>query len=373
MLKLANWIKKHPVWATITGFFSFFTPLLLLLLGAFGPVTGWCQANVLAVVSCQVFPIPTPTLTPTPTIPPIPTDTPSPTIPPIPTLTPSPTISPIPTIPTDTATATATPTNTLTSTSTATNTLTPTISTDVPTLEPTLSLDPKYLRATEAVTTANSSGYTSLEPLTWTPYTRQDDNGVVIALVPAGYNHESNYIEPFWMDVLEVTYEQYNQIIQNQSTAIPGLAPVPIPSGASDASPITRFTWFQARDYCRLRGGELPSDNQWRYAANGPGALRDFPWGDASITLARAVTDQSVAQEVGLTIRSEGASWVGALDILGNVSEWANSSIASANVWGGSYGVRAMDLTLEWYTNFPREYFSPNIGFRCVFPFQQSQ
>ncbi len=104
--------------------------------------------------------------------------------------------------------------------------------------------------------------------------------------------------------------------------------------------PQNGLTWQQARDFCAWAapGGRLPSEAEWEYAAAGP-VHRKYPWGntpeptcdhavfdlDGSVTRpfgcdACTTAGCSGTQPVGA--RPAGASWVGAMDMSGNVWEW---------------------------------------------------
>ncbi|RRR74981.1 MAG: hypothetical protein EI684_05820 [Candidatus Viridilinea halotolerans] len=73
----------------------------------------------------------------------------------------------------------------------------------------------------------------------------------------------------------------------------------------------------------------LPSEAEWEAAAAyaGPGARRAYPWGDEAPTLEYAVYDAwqlGAPAPVGLC--PAGMAACGALDLAGNVWEWASSS-----------------------------------------------
>jgi formylglycine-generating enzyme required for sulfatase activity len=98
-----------------------------------------------------------------------------------------------------------------------------------------------------------------------------------------------------------------------------------VPSRCENADqpdhPRACITWYEAEAYAAWRGGTLPTEAQWEYAARGPQALI-FPWGNA--------WDASRANVVGATGTAavgtypNGVSWVGAHDMSGNVMEWVS-------------------------------------------------
>jgi formylglycine-generating enzyme required for sulfatase activity len=155
----------------------------------------------------------------------------------------------------------------------------------------------------------------------WKPVMRRFDNIEMIQVPPGcflmgnaeGRRDERSVTEvcfnaPFWIDRYEVTNRQYGS-----SGNFPGLQ-----------RPRENLTWFEARDHCARRGARLPTEAEWEYAARGPDNLL-YPWGnelDGNKLIYDAMSNNETF-DVGS--RPEGASWVGALDMAGNVWEWVNS------------------------------------------------
>lgn len=180
--------------------------------------------------------------------------------------------------------------------------------------------------------------------------------------------------EPFWMDKYEVSngqFRAFNGVAEKNSDQ----------SGTN--FPRDNVTWAEARDFCALRGGRLPTEREWEYASRGPDRLI-FTWGNEFVA-------QNIAylQRDSIQIGSfpDGASWVGALDMLGNVSEWVSSlnlpypyesGQAEANSngsrihRGGNYLTGIEDslrtANRDWLSASTA---APSLGFRCVRDFTQ--
>ena len=146
--------------------------------------------------------------------------------------------------------------------------------------------------------------------------------------------HPVEITRAFWLDRTEVTVAQFDAFVADEGYgrrelwseagwawlaardvgALPQRLPAELPG-----HPRVGVTWFEAEAYARWRGGRLPSEAEWEWAARGPDA-RVFPWGDAWDAQRAHVVGLAGPQPVGTL--PTGASWVGALDMAGNAMEW---------------------------------------------------
>jgi formylglycine-generating enzyme required for sulfatase activity len=100
-----------------------------------------------------------------------------------------------------------------------------------------------------------------------------------------------------------------------------GIPPTtPAQCGEADSEhPRACVNWFEAEAYAAWRGGRLPTEAQWEYAARGPESPI-YPWGNAWDPARCNVIGATGTQPIGSY--PAGASWVGARDMAGNVMEW---------------------------------------------------
>jgi len=199
------------------------------------------------------------------------------------------------------------------------------------------------------------------------------------------------YISEFHMDTYEVTNGEYKKCVQAGKCH----APKSLKSSKRgsyygnsnyDNYPVINVKWNDASKYCEWKGGRLPTEAEWEYAARGGLQGAKYPNGD-SISGGDANYWDSGDSEDNDTIKvgSYPANGYGLYDMAGNVSElcsdWYDknyySSSSSRNPQGPSSGSWRMLRGGSWYTNTnlisvtTRLYSLPtgwgNInGFRCV-------
>ena len=134
--------------------------------------------------------------------------------------------------------------------------------------------------------------------------------------------HLQCFQEPFWIDVYEVTNGFYGSYGWG---------------GNGNDQPRETITWFEATAYCNEHDARLPTEIEWEYAARGPDNWV-FPWGntfdgnrlnfcDFNCPNPGADTSYNDGYATTAPVGSypDGASWVRALDMAGNVWEWVST------------------------------------------------
>ncbi|MFC1959118.1 SUMF1/EgtB/PvdO family nonheme iron enzyme [Chloroflexota bacterium] len=255
-------------------------------------------------------------------------------------------------------------------TPTPTATLTPTITpSNTPTL---IYLEDALLRAHTPVASNDD----------WTSYSQTFD-GVEMVLVPAGCFmmgsndgaddeqpvHEQCFAEPFWIDKTEVTNEQFGSIGCEDSSYQPN-------------QPRNCVNWYDAYNFCKRNGRRLPTEAEWEYAARGLDSLI-YPWGNEFDSNNVVYVTNSTQHTKPVNRQSSGDSWVGALDMSGNVREWTSSiyepypyvaddgreddtSNRIRVVRAGSFGDASYFLRAAYRYQSNQLSVSSYVGFRCA-------
>lgn len=199
-------------------------------------------------------------------------------------------------------------------------------------------------------------------------------------------------LDAFWIDRTEVTNRQYALCVADGECEESEDADNPDLNRAD--YPVVGVDWYDALAYCEWAGARLPTEAEWEYAARGP-AGRLYPWGDkfdgarlnfcdvnCEMDWKAAEYDDGHQYTAPVGSYPDAASWCGALDMAGNVSEWVAD-------WYSDYPGRQADWTdPDWeefvlvrggsWPMFPafvrsasRYLLDPNftgvfIGFRCA-------
>ena len=131
-------------------------------------------------------------------------------------------------------------------------------------------------------------------------------------------------LDAFWIDRTEVTNAQYQRCVDARQCRESRFASNTVYNGAE--YPVVGVSWEDARTYCEWAGGQLPTEKEWEYAARGPESLI-YPWGDEFDAAKGSFFGSTDGYEYTAPVGShpDGASWVGAEDMAGNVWEWVQS------------------------------------------------
>ena len=203
----------------------------------------------------------------------------------------------------------------------------------------------------------------------------------------------------FWLDQNEVNNGQYRLCVDG------GECDPPLKIGSFtrehyyddpefDNYPVVQVTWNMAADYCEWAGVRLPTEAEWEYAARGPDGLI-FPWGNdfdpSKVNYCDAgckgISDPTYNDNFPDTAPvgsfPEGASWVGALDMSGNVREWVADWYGyyhlekqinpqgpeegdSKTLRGGSWYDPTYNLRSNNRGSDAIDYWRHKVGFRCA-------
>jgi formylglycine-generating enzyme required for sulfatase activity len=164
------------------------------------------------------------------------------------------------------------------------------------------------------------------------------------------------FLKSFLIDQSEVTNEEYKEQFPSHHFR----------KGA-DQHPITKVTWYQAKQYCEKVGGRLPTEPEWEKAARGErGSV--YPWGDRK-PKKRPHPFYSGVVKKNVGSNKTDVSTYGIHDMAGSVWEWTDDAQGSLKIIRG--GLWNQHLDFEYSKAFEKATIPPGerlsfLGFRCV-------
>lgn len=218
--------------------------------------------------------------------------------------------------------------------------------------------------------------------------------------------HEQVIANGFWLDLTPVTNAAYAKFVadggyQQRDLWTPAgwtwreVGGVSEPRDWDDFTapdqPRVGISWYEAWAFAAWRGGRLPTEAEWEWAARGP-ENRVYAWGNSLVDdvddlgyVIYAGNSGGKTHPVGEGIRIKGAAWCGALDMCGNVWEWVSSVYEpypyraddgretqdGMRGWralrGGSWGGGLDDARAAYRNGISRDYRDSYCGFRVAY------
>jgi formylglycine-generating enzyme required for sulfatase activity len=190
------------------------------------------------------------------------------------------------------------------------------------------------------------------------------------------------HVAAFAIDRTEVTVGAYRGCVAGGACTAAGTGRYCNGAG-KDEHPANCVSWDQARVYCAWKGGRLPSEAEWEFAARGADG-RAYPWGNdaprAQLCWDGDGSELGRGRRLGtcaVGAHPAGKSPFGAEDLAGNVWEWTADlytesytaapgdalRVARGGTW---FGFDAKDVRAAVRYRAIATTQSYGIGFRCV-------
>ena len=180
-------------------------------------------------------------------------------------------------------------------------------------------------------------------------------------------------LDGFYMDVNEVTVEQFKKFVQQSGYSYNSWNDVAKYS-PGDNYPMIYVTWNDATAYAKWAGKRLSTEKEWEWAARGGLKNKEYPWGD----------DESKARDYAnykgtggkdkwgncASVGSFKPNGYGLFDMAGNVWEWCQDWSSEDQKYrvlrGGNWINSAYYLRVSYRNRTTPINRGNNIGFRCV-------
>ena len=195
-------------------------------------------------------------------------------------------------------------------------------------------------------------------------------------LIPAT---QSGSDTDFWIDQIPITIAAYMKCVTEETCSPPhyrGYFSKYTENILYRNYPITYISWQEAKKYCEIHHGTLPTEAQWMTAAGIKFGIR-YPWGDEEPNFALANYDGFYQGLTPAGWLPQGASPYGMLDMAGNIREWTLDAYFPNDKTGGdtdrilkggssSDYPQTLEITaFQWHSEQSAGF---NRGFRCVYP-----
>jgi formylglycine-generating enzyme required for sulfatase activity len=205
-------------------------------------------------------------------------------------------------------------------------------------------------------------------------------------------------LSSFYIDQYEVTNSQYDVCVK-----LGFCSPPEYVNSASRSDyytnplyanyPVVYIDWLEAQEYCNWRGGRLPTEAEWEYAARGGLKQSSYPWGndlpvcqDGASNGARFYTPGCEYAD-SAPVGSYAPNGLHLFDMAGNVMEWVGdwynefyyASLIPGQLdppgplsgtlrvaRGGAWDSPAYLLRVSMRYGADPNAGAPNLGFRCV-------
>jgi len=184
-------------------------------------------------------------------------------------------------------------------------------------------------------------------------------------------------VAPFWIDIYPVTVAEFRKYLDETGAAPPKFWRDPNFNGPMQ--PVVGVSWEQARAFAQWAGKQLPTEEQWEFAARGK-ENRRYPWGNLAPSSRLCNYNDFLGMTSMVSMHDEGRTPDGIYDLAGNVFEWtADQYLPYAQkraqievdeprraVRGGAFDSKSSALTCTARFGLFPETQANNLGFRCV-------
>lgn len=186
-------------------------------------------------------------------------------------------------------------------------------------------------------------------------------------------------VAPFWMDQYPVTVAEFRKYLDATGATPPKQLRDPNFNGPNQ--PVVGVTWEQANAYAQWAGKQLPTEEQWEFAARGK-ENRRYPWGNLPPSSTLCNFNDHLGMTSMVSMHEDGRTPDGIYDLAGNVFEWTADAFLPYSakkrdtppdeprraVRGGGFDSKASAMACTARRGLFPETQAPNLGFRCVLP-----